>query len=43
MGNIIKITSKEKRDNPKQKLEEANDSPDICMLDILSYLLPKFL
>mgnify|MGYP006190528331 CR=1 FL=1 len=43
MGNIIKNMSKEKRDELKQKLEEADDSPDHLHTLHLSYLLPKFL
>ncbi len=36
MGNIVKNMSKDKRDKLKQKLEEADDSPNnVDMLSIL--------
>ena len=38
MGNIVKNMSKDKRDKLKQKLEEADDSPN--NVDMLSILQP---
>ena len=38
MGNIIKNMSKEKRDEPKRKLEEADDSQN--NIDMISILRP---
>ncbi len=38
MGNVIKNMSKEKRDESKQKFEEADDSPENSEIMPISHL-----